>query len=136
MNKLVGVYGTLRKGERNYAVMGDSTYLTTVFLYGYQMYGGPDYPAIIKGAPEESVVLEIFRVSNACIAADIDRLEGFDRKRPNDSSNFYTLRYIQLDSFEEPIEVYTFDHAPSRANALGPKIVSGDWSKRTNLIST
>ena len=136
MNKLVGVYGTLRKGERNYAIMGDSTYLTTVFLYGYQMYGGPDYPAIIKGTNEESVVLEIFRVSNAYIASDIDRLEGFDRKRPNDSSNFYTLRYIQLDSFEEPIEVYTFDHAPSRANALGPKIVSGDWSKRTNLIST
>ncbi len=127
MNKLVGVYGTLRKGERNHAVMGDSTYLTTDLLYGYQMFGGPDYPAIIKGVLEESIVLEIFRVSNARIAADIDRLEGFDRKRPNDTSNFYTLRCIQLDSFEEPIEVYTFDHAPSRANALGPKIVSGDW---------
>lgn len=136
MNKLVGVYGTLRKGEYNHSVMGDSTYLTTDLLYGYQMYGGLDYPAIIEGATEASVVLEIFRVSNARIASDIDRLEGFDRKRPNDTSNFYTLRYIQLDSFEEPIEVYTFDHAPSRANALGPKIISGDWSKRTNLIST
>lgn len=136
MNKLVGVYGTLRKGEYNHSVMGDSTYLTTDLLYGYQMYGGPDYPAIIEGSLEESVVLEIFRVSNPRIASDIDRLEGFDRKRPNDASNFYTLRCIHLDSFEEPIEVYTFDHVPSRANALGPKIVSGDWSKRRNLIST
>ena len=127
MNKLVGVYGTLRKGERNHTVMGDSTYLTTTFLYGYQMYGGPDYPAIIKGTNEESVVLEIFRVSNTHIASDIDRLEGFDRKRPNDRRNFYTLIYIQLDSFEELIEVYTFDHMPSKAIALGPKIISGDW---------
>ena len=62
MDKLIGAYGTLRKGASNHRVLGDSEYITTVELFGYKMYGKRDYPAIIRGAAHESVVLEVYRV--------------------------------------------------------------------------
>ena len=130
MDKLIGVYGTLRKGESNHSVLGTSIYVKTLKLYGYKMFGKSDYPAIIQGGKTDAVVLEIYRIKSQKIADNIDFLEGFDRSAPASLSNLYTLKTIMLDLFEEPIEIYTFDHAPSRVKERGPLLVSGDWTKR------
>ena len=130
MVKLIGAYGTLRKGASNHRVLGDSEYITTVELFGYKMYGKRDYPAIIRGAEHESVVLEVYRVKSQKIADDIDFLEGFDRSNPDSLDNLYTLKTIRIDSIGEPIEIYTFDHVPERINQRGPQLKSGDWTKR------
>lgn len=43
---------------------------------------------------------------------------------------FIQSKTIRIDSIDEPIEIYTFDHAPERINQRGPQLKSGDWTKR------
>jgi len=130
MNKLIGVYGTLRKGESNHRVLGNSEYVKTIRVNGFAMYGLSGFPAVIKGADEDSIVIEVYRIIDQKISNEIDLLEGFDRERPNSFDNFYTIQILNVNSIDESIEIYTFDHKPDMVQERGPKLRSGDWSKR------
>lgn len=130
MNKLIAVYGTLRKGGSNHHVLGGSEFISEQRIQGFQMYGCHDYPAIISGHYNEYITVEIYRVKSHSVADAIDVLEGFDRSNPNSLNNYYTLRKINIESIEELLEIYTFDHTPHGIAELGPRILCGDWLKR------
>ncbi len=134
MNKLIGVYGTLRRGESNHSVLGDSEFIKTIRLKGYKMYGISGFPAVVEGELNESIVIEIYRIINDQISEAIDWLEGFDRSAPNSKDNLYTIRSCKVDTEKAPIEIYTFDHAPERVIEKGPQLQSGDWCKRNGLF--
>ncbi len=127
INKLIGVYGTLRKGATNHSVLGDSEYLKTVRVKGFAMYGADTYPAVIRGTEDDSIVIEIYRITNPKILQALDFLEGFDRNNPTSAKNLYTIQKIKPDSETEFIEIYTFDHHPENVHQIGPQLKSGDW---------
>lgn len=131
MNKLIGVYGTLRKGERNHKVLRDSKFIKTIRLEGYKMYGISGFPAIIKGELIDSIVIEIYRIIDDTIAMELDLLERFDRNYPASSENHYIVQLVKIESEKEPIEIYTYDHAPENVKERGPQLRSGDWVKRS-----
>jgi len=130
MNKILAVYGTLRKGESNHKVLGDSEFVKEVRIIGFKMYGKATFPAVIKGEEEDSIVIEIYRITNPEILETIDMLEGFDRKNPSSPDNLYTIQSISIDSINESIEIYTFDHLPEMVHSLGAQLKHGDWKKR------
>ena len=130
MVKLIAVYGTLRKGEPNHHVLADSKYSKTMRLKGFKMYGANTFPAVIKGTEDDSIVVEIYRITRQKVLQALDFLEGFDRNNPTSPKNFYTIQEIKLDSEAEPIEIYTFDHHPESIHRVGPLLKSGDWCKR------
>ena len=130
VNKLIAVYGTLRKGERNHQVLGDSEYLKTIRLKGFKMYGAPTFPAVIKGTTDDSIVIEIYRIKRQNISQALDFLEGFDRNNPSSAKNNYIIQLIKIDSEMEPVEIYTFGHHPEKVHQIGREIKSGDWCKR------
>jgi len=130
MQKLIAVYGTLRKGESNHAVLGDSTFIKTERIPGFKMYGANAFPAVIQGSSTDFITIEIYRIKSLKNLIEIDLLEGFDRKNPNSVDNFYTLQVLHLDDFDERVEIYTFDHRPQMVHDLGPRIEGGDWCRR------
>ncbi len=133
MDKLVAVYGTLRRGEGNHKILETCQYITTTILSGYKMYGQTNFPAIIKGKKEDTIVVEIYRITNPDIANQLDILEGFDRRNPNSLDNLYTIQMITIPSIKESIEIYTFDHNPNQVVQRGPHLEHGDWKKRNDL---
>jgi len=132
MNKLIGVYGTLRKGASNHKVLGNSIFIETIRITGFKMFGKKSFPAVIKGLETDEITIEIFRVNSLEVSNEIDLLEGFDRNNPMSKDNFYIIHKLKLDNYTEPIEIYTFDHHPERVHDLGPQLIGGDWCKRNN----
>ena len=130
MNKLIAVYGTLRKGEANHHVLGNSEFIKTIRLKGFKMYGANSFPAVIQGAENDSIIVEIYKITRQNILDELDLLEGFDRKNPMGRENLYTVQKIKIDSEKMPIEIYTFDHHPWSVQQIGPEIKSGDWLNR------
>jgi len=130
MNKLIAVYGTLRKGGSNHRVLGGSVFIKTQRISGFIMYGANSFPAVIKGSNNDLITVEIYRVINSKILTELDFLEGFDRKNPKSLDNFYTIQEFQISDFDENIEIYTFDHRPKMVYNLGPQIMDGDWCQR------
>ena len=132
MNKLIAVYGTLRKGQSNHHVLGDSLFIKTTRLKGFLMYGVDSFPAVIRGTEKDEITVEIYRVNDPEILKELDLLEGFDRTNPQSQNSLYTIQEITIKEVEEPIEIYTFDHHPEIVHQIGPLLKSGDWPKRNN----
>ncbi len=132
MSKLIAVYGTLRKGASNHHVLKDSLFIKTTRLKGFVMYGANSFPAVIRGTNEDQITIEIYQVNRKEILKELDLLEGFDRENPNSQNSLYTIQKITLEDENDLIEIYTFDHHPEMVHQIGPRIISGDWCKRTN----
>lgn len=115
---LVFVYGTLRRGQHNARVLGDSVYCgqsRTEAAYIMLHLGG--FPAIVT-APKgfgRSIVGEVYAVDDATLA-DLDRLEG--------APDFYRREMITLPDNGDQAWVYILNDDTTRAY---PIIPSGDW---------
>ncbi len=102
MNK-VFVYGSLKKGYSNHAVMGDSTFIKEASLKGFCMHSLGAYPALVPQVfnPDNEhpqiVHGELYEVSDAQMPR-INRLEGYD---PDAEVNgFYDRETVRLESGE------------------------------------
>jgi gamma-glutamylcyclotransferase (GGCT)/AIG2-like uncharacterized protein YtfP len=116
---LVFVYGTLRKGEHNAHVLGDSAYCgksSTAPDYILLHLGG--FPAIVPAPAGAgvSIVGEVYEC-DAQTMRDLDRLEG--------CPSFYYREQITLPDNGDQVWVYILnqDDRP----ACYPAIKSGDW---------
>lgn len=105
---LIAVYGTLKKGESNHRILGDSAFIGSGYTpYSYYMLNLGYYPAIIQG--NHSIHCEVYEISSLTLAA-LDRLEGHP--------NYYKREVVKilLDDSEEPIsaEIYVLQHKIAR----------------------
>ncbi|KAB7623625.1 gamma-glutamylcyclotransferase [Alkalilimnicola sp. S0819] len=76
MSQRVFVYGSLRRGEYNHSVLGDSPLLGPCrSAPGYQLYDLGPYPAVVRGG-QGRVLGEVYAVDRTVFAA-LDRLEGY-----------------------------------------------------------
>jgi len=122
--KLVAVYGTLRKGQGNHRVMGDSKFINsgkTVEQFTLTDYCSGGFPALDKTVPTHNVVMEVYEVVDANGASRIDQLEGYGH-------GFYDRSVVEVELADGTVvEAWTYD-IPYCSETC-PIIESGDWNK-------
>ena len=128
---IVAVYGTLRRGERNHALIASAELLGEGTIAG-RLFGLPansdreyGYPAFVPGA-DGKVAVELYRLPGATLLARLDELEAYD---PADepASEYLRRRVRLLDGPVDEAWAYAFAGA---LPAWAEPIRSGDWLDR------
>jgi gamma-glutamylcyclotransferase (GGCT)/AIG2-like uncharacterized protein YtfP len=125
---ILAVYGTLRRGEGNEALLAGATYLGTGRIDGrlFEMAASHEraysYPALILGTAGH-VVVELYGLAGAAMLAAVDALEAYD---PTDEagSEYVRCRAAVRHGPVDEAWVYVYNGPPS---AMGERIDHGDW---------
>lgn len=117
--KLVAVYGSLRKGLYNSNIMEDSELIGMYdTLPIYEMYSiGGSYPGLIHGG-NTSIKMEVYKV-NQKVLDRLDRLEGYEKGK--EEHNHYNK--LEINTPFGKAYTYIYNRGVERL----VRVDSGDW---------
>ena len=116
----VFVYGTLKRGQRNHALLQDQEFLgQTRTLPRYRLYDCGRYPALVHD-PANGVAVsgEVWRVSEE-VLRKMDEYEG--------APELYSRAEILLEAFNQPVVAYFFN-----GDVTCLKDCGGEWPVAIN----
>lgn len=125
MDKLVAVYGSLRKGFGNHPVLGSSEFVEETTLTGnYRMVSLGGFPGVLPTTEEKAtpIVVEVYHVTQAEDARRLDALEGY--RGPDSEHNFYDRQEVTLDN-GMVAEIYLLDE---EGYGQCTPVETGDWA--------
>ena len=126
------VYGTLRAGERNHALLaGRTASWTPASLPGALLFQGPGYPFAVADPEGTAVVhgdlVEVPAAHFTRVLADLDRLESY---APDDPDSLYLRVARDVDTAQGPRAAWLYLAGPALAADLlasGRRIPTGTW---------
>jgi len=126
------VYGTLRAGERNHALLrGRTGSWTPARLPGTLLFRGPGYPFAVADPVGTAVVhgdlVDVPAEHFAQVLADLDRLESY---APDDPDSLYLRVAREVHTAQGPRLAWLYLAGPALAGDLltsGRPIPTGDW---------
>jgi gamma-glutamylcyclotransferase (GGCT)/AIG2-like uncharacterized protein YtfP len=126
------VYGTLRAGERNHALLrGRTVSWTPATLPGTLLFRGPGYPFAVADPAGVAAVhgdlVDVPAEHFAQVLADLDRLESY---APDDPDSLYlrVAREVHTAQGQRPAWLYLAGPALARdLLTSGHRIPTGDW---------
>jgi GntR family transcriptional regulator / MocR family aminotransferase len=125
---VVAVYGTLRRGERNHALMADAELLGSGWIPGriHRMRRNADraygFPALVDD-PAGRVAVEVYRLPDSAHLARLDDLESYD-PAAEAGSEYLRRRTVVLEGPVGSAWIYRFaGRLPNDAE----RIAGGDW---------
>lgn len=102
---LVAVYGTLKQGRSNHALMRDSKLLGATNLEGFIMYSAGGFPVIYRDI-SHSITIEVYEVDPEVVKHNLDPLEGhphwYKREQVETSLGRAWLYIMQGDQYRVP----------------------------------
>jgi GntR family transcriptional regulator / MocR family aminotransferase len=128
---VIAVYGTLRRGERNHALLGAAEHLGTGTIRGRlwaldatteRAYG---YPALVPGVGG-LVVVELYRLAATSDLRRIDELEAYDPA--DEPGSEYLRRRLSVEG--GPVETAWAYVIAGSLPADAQPLPRGDWVKR------
>jgi len=126
-NKLVAVYGTLKRGEGNFSITercGGRFIGTARTTHSYCMYGGWGFPRVTQDAEVCPIEVEVFELDDF---TEMDCLEGHP--------DFFERKQVQVDFYDKIDDVqlaWMYFHPPVGDGSSNTVVKDGMWgSKRT-----
>jgi len=114
MNKdsLYAFYGSLRRGMNNHERYKEALdYLFSARLKGFKLYSRGQYPCVSRSSNNNSVVMEVFRVTDRDFETRIHELE---------MSEGYV--YEETIVGEKKVGIYVFENVENFQ-----EVIDGDW---------
>jgi gamma-glutamylcyclotransferase (GGCT)/AIG2-like uncharacterized protein YtfP len=113
----VAVYGTLKKGYRNYERLlpGREPIFRGFVSVPYRLYGTPEYPMLVPVFEKHPVLVEIFELEPSKLE-ELDALE---------EPYSYWRETVQLQELGRSVEIYV--HAAPAPEGFEP-VASGEWT--------
>lgn len=155
---LLAVYGTLRRGCRNHHVLGGSLHVADGYLHGTlhevttPRGRGYSYPLLVVPGGEHEpsspaevgrVLVEVYRVVDPGVLADLDVLEDYDPDDPA-ASEYVRVRVPLLGGSGpgtsrgagdvDDVQTYAYAGAGEQAR-VGPLIRTGDWRAHAGALA-
>jgi gamma-glutamylcyclotransferase (GGCT)/AIG2-like uncharacterized protein YtfP len=132
----VFVYGTLRPGEHNHAILaGDTLDACPAVLADHALYArGLPYVAAQAGHQVRGDLITLDPRSYAATLRRLDRLEGYDPQRPEADCHYVRTRcVVRIDDESgqlRPAWVYLAGpHAAARIVTPSALVPGGDWKE-------
>ena len=97
---LVGVYGTLKKGQSANYKLGDSKFIANDKVPNVTMYNLGVYPAVVVDGSDNEAHVEVYEVDDNTLEV-LDYYEGYP--------NLYDKTVVTTDGNRE-ITIYTMDY--------------------------
>lgn len=112
----VAVYGSLKQGFGNHALLMDSKLVKQDSVSGFDMHSLGAFPGVVENPNSKvPVAVEVYEVTPSTLRM-LDALEGHP--------HFYERKQVKLNSGEEA-HLYIYKH-----DVAGRKLVeSGNWSR-------
>lgn len=121
MDKLVAVYGSLRKGMGNHGIIsGNEFYKQDTLTGNFRMVSLGGFPGVVRTEEVATIVVELYKVQTQAALSRLDMLEGY---RGPDQSNFYTREEVVTDT-GEVCDIYLLDE---ESYGSYERVDSGDW---------
>lgn len=115
------VYGSLRAGLHNHALIKDCTLLSTETLQGFEMFSLGGFPCVYKN-PVDDVLIEVYEVDSESTRQALDRLEGHP--------DWYKREVVETS--QGPAWLYVMQ----RAYPDAPYVEGGDWVQYKQFLNT
>lgn len=109
----VAVYGSLKAGLMNSALLIDSKFVNVTTIEGYDMYSVGHYPAITKG--EGAIEVEVYEIDTPTLQR-LDCLEGYHSRQPKQS--YY--RRVKVATSEGEALLYIFNNSTEGLDRVEP----------------
>lgn len=96
----VFTYGTLKRGEYNHGVLGDSEYIGEGALEGFDMFTNGSFPMIVEG--DGLVFGEVYKVS------DLDRVDMLEGYVKESDKGMYLRRKKEIIMDDDNVECWVY----------------------------